>query len=222
MYASGIVLLVVAAGLFILFGRYLFLGDGVGTYPIDLTELFYWAQWAAFWIMLASLALLCVDAWRNRRWVAPAVALLFIGHFFVYAMPEMSNKDRWGKGALGLPVFVRTKLAIWADQRADRELKAVFQGNWRTEHGSSLDIKGLETSCHETLDLRYSMADVRDIGYHFYRAGMLNTPLFKNLEAKKYPLLVCTCNGRQAAFVALEKRRLLAVQYDGTSEIFSK
>lgn len=111
MYASGIVLLVVAAVLFTLFGQFLFLGDGVGTFPLDFSELFYWAQWAAFWIALVSLTLLCLDARRNRRWVAPGIALLFIGHFLIYTMPEMSNRRTWGKGALGLNVFVRTKLA---------------------------------------------------------------------------------------------------------------
>jgi hypothetical protein len=242
MYGAGIFFLSVAALLLGVFSHKLFFGDGSSVGYVDFSGLYYWAQWIGFWCAIASLAWFGLAAWQHRfpllsrRALAPAIALALCAHFLIFSIPEASNEHGWKKSAVGWRVYVQTKCRIWNEARADAQLKAPFHGAWKTAEGASLRIKPeqivitepgkatefSDANCADFSYFRYQIEDLHGVGYHFYRAGVLRTPLFLDLREAPYPVLTYTCNGRDAAFIVLAPRRLVAVLYDGSLMSFTK
>jgi hypothetical protein len=244
MRGTAIVFFVLAIFLLVVFNRSVFYGDNSGPSPfikLDFGAIFYGAQWGGFWCAVLSLILFTASGMRSHtplvstRNILPALSLALCISFLAFSMPEWSNFDRWKDGALGWNVYVETKLSARRERRADAALIGAFNGTWIAEGGARLEIQpgnvvltmdGVrtefsDTTCPEAPLIRYKLADLRDVGYHFYRAGLLSTALFKNLPDRNYPLLVYTCNGRDTAFTVLDDR-LFVVLYDGTSFTFTR
>lgn len=243
MRSAAIFFLSVAALLLVLFNRAAFYGEGTSSsfIKLDFGALFYGAQWAGFWCAIVSLALFTIAGLRtpfpllSAKNLLPVLSFGLCIYFLAFSMPEWSNFDRWKDGQLGADVYIQTKLTARRERIADEELKDAFLGNWvgsggerlrvqegrATLYAGSQTMEFSETSCPIAPFIRYAQADLRDVGYHFYRAGLLNTPLFKELEDRKYPMYVYTCNGRDLAFVVLDDR-MFVVLYDGTSFVFTR
>jgi hypothetical protein len=230
-YSAGVFFLIAATLLFGVFNRTFFFGDGHMVGPLDFSEVFYWAQWSGFWFAALSAVLFALAArqssfpWFSRRAIAPALALVLCVHFVMASIPEWSNRDGWRKGALGWNVYMETKRRLWREKRADAELKHAFAGQWKNAQGVRVEIKPgrirfTGPACAEYSTFRYEMAEWRELGIHFYHAGLAASPLYRNLPDRRYPLLTCVCNGREAAFMVLEPRRLFAVLEDGSSMTF--
>lgn len=242
MYWAGVSLLGIAAFLLGLFSHKLFFGDGHSVGYVNFDGIYYGAQWTGFWCAVLSLALFALAAWLapfpllSRRALAPAIALALCVHFLAFSIPEASNRHTWKEGAVGWSIYVETKRRIWTEQRADAKLKGTFDGKWTNPEGARLQIKPdlirlaaadaamefSDATCADYPDFRYQMANRHEVGYHFYRAGRLMSPLYRDLPEGLYPLLTYTCNGRDAAFMVLGPRRLVAVLYDGSLMTFAK
>jgi hypothetical protein len=242
MYIAGTSLLSVAALLLGLFNRRVFFGDGNGPGFVDFSRLFYLGNWLGFWCAVSSLVCFWVSASQtriplvSRRALAPAIAVSLCAYFVIFSIPEESNKNGWKRGAVGLRVYWETKRRLWTEYRADARLKGAFQGKWKTAEGALLAIQEgqilitepgkvtefNETNCADSAWFRYQIADRQGVGYHFYRAGMLQSSQFLNLPEAPYPVLTYTCNGRDAAFMVLGDRRLVAILYDGSQMAFTK
>jgi hypothetical protein len=242
MYTAGVILLVVAAILLAAFSHTLFFGDGRTVGFLDFSGVYYWAQWIGFWSAAASLAafVLCARLaplpLLSPRGLAPALAVALCVHFLIYSIPEASNKDGWRKGAVGWKVYMDTKRRIWAEERADASLKGAFRGKWSAAGSVRLEIgeghivltnRGTaqefsEDRCPGSSYLAYRVEDRHGVGYHFYRAGMLRSPLYSDLPEGGYPILTFTCNGQETAFLAIGPRRLAAVLPDGALLTFTR
>jgi len=221
MYAFGIGLLVVATALFVLFGP-AFLTGGSGTYPLNFDEFYFWAQWAAFWITLASLGIFAL----NRRTVPMVLAALLIVHFLWRTMPEKSNEDRWVKGAIGFRVYFQTKRAAWEKEHARKQVLAAFSGVWRATPGTLLSIEQERVMLSDQeipSEFReYTWEPPARLDFLFMRAGMVNSPLRRNLANREYLQLRLASGREESVFVLIEPKRLFAVLDDGSVLLFSK
>jgi hypothetical protein len=242
MYGAGIFFLTVACLLLGILNKKAFFGGGGAATFIDFSMLYYMAQWIGFWCAIASLVWFGLAAWRapfpllSRRALAPALAVVLCVQFLIFSMPEKSNRNDWARSAVGWRVYWATKRRIWSEQRADARLKGAFRGKWEATGGIRLAIKEEQilitepgkvtefsmTNCPDSVYLRYQIQDRHGVGYHFYRAGMLRSSLFQDLLEAQYPVLTYTCNGRDAAFMVLAPRRLVAVLYDGSLMTFNR
>ncbi len=242
MYIAGVIFVGIAALLLGVFSHTLFFGDGQSVGYMDFSILYYWAQWIGVWCAAASLGLFALCALLapfpvlSRRGLAPALAAALCINFLVYSIPEASNKDGWRKDAVGWKVYADTKCRIWAEKKADSALKGAFHGTWRADRGRKLEIHEArilltgqgpsqefsEDRCPGSAYLAYRIEDRHGVGYHFYRAGMLKSPLYSDLPEGRYPILTFTCNGQETAFLAIGPPRLAAVLSDGALLTFTR
>jgi hypothetical protein len=157
--------------------------------------------------------------------------------FAAYSMPGTSNRLQWLAVPAGLKARLEIKAAKAREGRGGNLLHAAFQGRWKSAEGASLEIRSGrvrlkegrtvkefgESACEGAAPyVRYETGDRSGVGYHFHRAGMVTSPLFRELPEGRYPLLTCICKGRNAAFIVVEPGRLVAVLEDGTLLTFWK
>lgn len=113
-YGLAVTLSIASAVLFFMFCGPLFSADGapIGSFPVDLSGLFYWTQWASFWLAIASLIVyaFAFRGWPGWTWrlIAPSLSLVLSIAFLALSMPLTANRDHWTRGALGWRVFLQT------------------------------------------------------------------------------------------------------------------
>ena len=233
-------LVALAGALFTIFGRPYLQGEVRGWIYMRFDELYFWAQWTAFWMTLISLPLLFSHpqsrsltriTWRMfPAWIAIALCLRFV----IRDMPEASNRDRWRDGHLGLRVFIQTKLNQHRQMRAHREMLGRFDGRWTTATGHALTVNEATLTLESpgaavviidkpTQHRRYGWESPDRLNYLFVRVGMRYSPLRRNLQQRPYPLLeVHLDDEREYTFLLLEASRLFPVFPDGGSVIYSR
>jgi hypothetical protein len=238
MFALGVILLALAGLLFSLFGR---------AYPttshsiwVDSGDLYFWAQWTGFWLLLTSLVLFGLQAWlqglplRSWRILPPLIATVLALYFLIWTMPERSNQGLWGDGALGLRVYLATKWTAWSNTRlAERQL-AAFAGHWRNTDGQHLvigadsilvltgdtQVEVGEAGCGEAGRRFYSSEPRARLDYLVAVIGISPEAVPMAANGVSYPQLLVTCNGRDAYFLLLTPDRMLARIDDGPRGVF--
>ncbi len=217
MAIAGAILLLLATAIAAIFRRAAVFGNSRRYHFIQFDDWFYRAQWVAFGAGFCSMILLWAEVRRDSsgeratwKYLALSVALALMAH------------QAWE-----LRTFVRAKVAQWKAEGADRELREGFAGEWSNSHGARLQLRQSRIDIHlpgspaRTLagdEILYRRAGLKEIGYYFYRAGLLRSPLFRNLADREYPLLThMDEQGDQTAFLVLEPRRMFVVLPDGTS-----
>jgi hypothetical protein len=238
MFFCGLLLVAIASLLFTLFGR-AYLGGGRQG-PINLDELYFWAQWTGFWLLLASLVLFGLDAWmhglvlRSWRMTPPLLAILLATHFIIWTMPEKSNQANWAQGALGIRVYLSTKLAVRTEAREAARLLAAFAGRWQGVDGEQLVIgadnaqmitdKGQqeigEGGSVEAGRRFYSNEPRARLDYLAATIGLDPRPLPSPAADGTYLMLYITSKDRDAYFLLLAPGRMLARIDDGPRGIF--
>lgn len=238
MFICALLLLAIAGVLFVLFGRaYL---NGGHQMPINFDELYFWAQWAGFWLVLASLVLFGLDAWlhglalRSWRLAPPLLAILLALHFIIWTMPEKSNQANWAQGALGLRVYLATKLAVRSDAREAARWLAAFAGRWRSADGEQLVIgadsaqlitdRGSqeigEGGRVEAGRRFYSHEPRARLDYLAATIGLAPHLLPAPAADDSYLMLYITSNERDAYFLLLAPDRMLVRIDDGPRGVF--
>ncbi|QOY90351.1 hypothetical protein [Paludibaculum fermentans] len=200
LYPFGVFLLVAGGLLFAVFSR-AWLGDGTGhgSYPISFDELFYWGQWAAFWLTLAALVTFAFCRWKGQSWrlAAPVIGVGLCLHFIVFSMPLLENRFEWPRGALGWKVFLAAKQRERALRDRERHLQELFTGTWTNPKGARLLVSDNRARFEEagvTTELgagaleTFSLEPRSRMEYELARCGL--NQLRNGLSDREYPLFV--------------------------------
>jgi hypothetical protein len=240
MYIFGIILLTAGALLLIVFSPWTFLDPGGATGLIDLTELFWYAQWTGLWLVLGSLLCFGVAARRmpfdlaSRAAIAPGLAVLLVVLFLAFSMPEASNQREWHKGVLGLPVYIKTKLRLAADAKGVEGLPVRFAGTWKSgrdpvvgitesvmiHNGAAHKLISKNTCPHRFL-LEYRFAPPSGL-FEFFRYAGATEADFRTLSNRDYPVLIADCGMDFVVFVLLERRKLLFLAKNAQPQILNR
>lgn len=233
LYTFGVGLLVIGSLLFTVFSR-AWLGDGTGhgIYPISFDELFYWGQWAAFWITVAVLVLFAFCRWKGHPWklAAPVLAAGLCCHFLAFSMPLLENRFQWPRWALGWKVFFAAKQRDREHRKQERHMRELFSGAWANPEGARLLVSddqarfteaGVTTELGEGCLETFSLEGKSRVEYELARSGL--NELRNGLSDREYPLWVVR---NQAApdsiLLLLDAHQLLLITPGGASLLLTR
>lgn len=227
MYGLGFTLLILGGLLFTLFSRTLFLGDGTGQgiYPVRLDDLFYWAQWTAFWITAAALLAFGLSRSEAAGWkrAAPAIAIVLCLHFVAFSMPLLENRNAWAAGTLGGKVYFAAKQNARHRRAAAAANYALFTGDWITADGAFLRVDPGQTRLTASgsvfeLGMGNPESFAREprarIEYELARSG--RNELRTHLRDELYPVFtVHQHSGAESTLILLDRDHLLLLPHSG-------
>jgi hypothetical protein len=192
---------------------------------LDFTEILWYVQWFAFWVVVAGM-LLALPGARRIAWMgaAPVIAAGLCVCFFAVSMPEKSNRESWRKGDLGIGIYVRTKR--WRRAEQNPELVAgLLKGNW-TDAGTrrfrfereAVHAGGDDLSPSTCADFRvhYEMLYTPEVLGEFYDAGVNVAVLFASASGSaKRPVVRWSCPGRSGLVIALSSGLMIGFENSG-------
>ncbi len=175
--------------------------QAVGHGLLDWTEVFWYFQWAGFWLVTASLLIFGGIGWRapatfSSHWklIPPAIAVALFGMFFIFSMPEKSNRPDWKNGWLGARVYWRTKIWMRGDDRDEPGFPDRMAGRWEAPGGFrftiSRDAVRIETPSGETEWSAQTCRHRFQMDYDFtFRSALAQQAMTPGLGVRKAGLI---------------------------------
>ncbi len=234
LYSLGVILLVIGGLLFSLFSRTLYLSDGTGhgIYPLSFDHLFYYAQWAAFWITLAALVTFAFCRWKSAPWklAAPVVAIGLCLHFLAFSVPLLEHRFEWTRGALGWKVFLATKRLDQERRHRERYIRGLFAGTWVSREGAMLLVSdegarfveaGTTTELGVGAPETFSLEPRSRVEYELARCGL--NRLQDGLSDRGYPLFTLRQEAvHDSILLLLDPDQLLLITPAGSPHLLSR